>query len=173
MLKSILTFAAVAMALALVVPRLAPNLSASSARTAVTTGAPPASMPPRRGPNGSSAYVRSDRRGQFVSNIEINGRTFQALVDTGATSVALRYEDARDLGLLRQERFDRNISTANGIGRGMMVRLNNVRIGDVIVYDVEAMVLQPGALTTNLLGMSFLRRLSRFEVKSDVVVLEQ
>ena len=173
MLKPIFAFAAIVVTLALVVPRVVPNVGATAARTAVTPSAPPSSMPVRRGPNGSAASVRSDRRGQFFSDIEINGRTFPALVDTGATSVALRYEDARELGLLRQERFDRNISTANGVGRGMAVRLNTVRIGDVVVYDVEAMILQPGALTTNLLGMSFLRRLSRFEVKSDVVVLEQ
>ncbi len=170
MLKSAIGFAATAIVITLTLPRMAPTLFASSATATVDAKVPP---PPARKGRPGTAYVRSDRNGHFVSNIEIQGRPFRALVDTGATAVALRYEDARDLGLLQKEKFDRMISTANGVGRGMAVRLNDVRIGDVVIYDVEAIVLQPGALGTNLLGMSFLRRLSRFEVKSDVVVLEQ
>jgi aspartyl protease family protein len=55
----------------------------------------------------------------------------------------------------------------------MSVRLNSLAIGDLVVYDVEAMVLSPGALGVNLVGMSLLRRLSKFEVRPDVIVLQR
>lgn len=170
-MRQIILFALTALVIAGIVPRFMDRAGSAPARSG-TVAAAPAPEPAKRNRTGT-AYVRSDRTGHFVSDIEIQGRTVKGIIDTGATTIALRYEDARALGLLRVERFDRLVSTANGVGRGMMVRLNNVRIGDVVVYDVEALVLQAGALSTNLVGMSFLRRLSRFEVRSDVVVLEQ
>ena len=173
-MRHIMLFAFTALVIALVVPRVMDRVSGAPASSNTVGTAPaPDAAPVRRGRAGTTAYVRSDRNGHFVSDVEIGGRSVKAMIDTGATNIALRYEDARDLGLLRVEHFDRKISTANGVGQAMMVRLNDVRIGDVVVYDVEAMVLRPGVLSTNLLGMSFLRRLSRFEVRSDEVVLEQ
>ena len=173
-MRHIILFALTALVIAAVVPQVMDRVGGTPAASNTVAAAPPAEAAPvRRARSGTTAYVRSDRNGHFVSDIEIGGRSVKAMIDTGATNVALRYEDARDLGLLRVERFDRKVSTANGVGEAMMVRLNNVRIGDVVVYDVEAMVLKPGVLSTNLLGMSFLRRLTRFEVRSDEVVLEQ
>lgn len=171
-MRHIILFAIMVLIVAGIVPRVIDRVGGAPAPSG-TVAAAPAPEPARRGRTGTTAYVRSDRNGHFVSDIEIGGRSVKAMIDTGATNIALRYEDARDLGLLTQERFDRRVSTANGVGQAMMVRLNDVRIGDVVVYDVEAMVLRPGVLSTNLLGMSFLRRLSRFEVRSDEVVLEQ
>jgi aspartyl protease family protein len=173
-MRHIILFAIMVLVVAGIVPRVMDRVGGAPAASSAVATAPPADAAPvRRGRTGTTAYVHSDRNGHFVSDIEIGGRSVKAMIDTGATNIALRYEDARDLGLLRVERFDRKVSTANGVGEAMMVRLNDVRIGDVVIYDVEAMVLKPGVLSTNLLGMSFLRRLSRFEVRSDEVVLEQ
>lgn len=171
-MRHIMLFALTALVIAVAVPRVMDRVVSAPAPTG-TVGAAPVPEQPKRGRAGTTAYVRSDRNGHFVSDVEIGGRSVKAMIDTGATSVALRYEDARDLGLLRVERFDYRVSTANGVGQAMKVRLNDVRIGNVVVFDVEAMILRPGVLSTNLLGMSFLRRLSRFEVRSDEVVLEQ
>lgn len=173
-MRHIILFALTALVIAAVVPRVVDRVAGMPASSNTVGAAPtPDATPVKRSRTGTTAYVRSDRSGHFVSDIEIQGRSVKAMIDTGATNIALRYEDARDLGLLRQEHFDWKVSTANGVGQAMMVRLTDVRIGDVVVYDVEAMVLRPGVLSTNLLGMSFLRRLSRFEVRSDEVVLEQ
>jgi aspartyl protease family protein len=96
------------------------------------------------------------------------------MVDTGATTVALRYEDARTLGLVSPgDKFDARVRTANGEGRGRRVQLRSVTFGTITIRDVDALVLEQGALGTNLLGMSFLRRLSRFEVQRGVLVLER
>lgn len=132
-----------------------------------------AQQPPARKGSGI-AYVRLDRRNQFTTAIEIDGKPFQGIIDTGANIVAIRYEDAQALGLFRNgERWNSVVSTANGTGRGMQVFLNNLAIGDLIVYDVEALVLSKGAVSTNLIGMSLLRRLSKFEVRPDMIVLER
>jgi aspartyl protease family protein len=120
------------------------------------------------------AYVRLDRNNSFSTGIEIEGKPFQAIIDTGASIVALRYEDAKALGLFSKgEQWNRMVSTANGAGKAMSVRLNNLSIGDLVVYDVEALVLAPGALSVNLIGMSLLKRLYKFEVRPDVIVLER
>lgn len=129
-------------------------------------------QPARKG--SGIAYVRLDRQNQFTTDIEIEGKPFKGIIDTGANLVAIRYEDARALGLFRNgERWNRMVSTANGNGRAMAVRLNNLAIGDMIVYDVDALVLSQGAVSTNLIGMSLLRRLSRFEVRPDTIILER
>jgi len=123
---------------------------------------------------GGYVRIRSDRSGHYVSDLDFNGRRFRAIVDTGATLVALRYEDARALGLITPtDRFDIRVSTANGTARAKRVTLRSVRLGSIEIQNVEAMVLDEGALAQNLLGMSFLRRLARFEFKKGVLELER
>lgn len=123
---------------------------------------------------GGFVRLRSDRSGHYVSEVDFNGRRFRAIVDTGATLIAIRYEDARALGLITPtDRFDIRVNTANGEARAKRVQLRSVRIGSIQIENVEAMVLDEGMLGQNLLGMSFLKRLSRFEVKRGVLELER
>lgn len=126
--------------------------------------------------NDTSGFVRirADRSGHHVTDVDFNGRRLRAIVDTGATLIALRYEDARTLGLITpSDRFDIKVSTANGTARAKRVTLRSVRIGSIQIENVEAMVLDEGMLGQNLLGMSFLRRLARFEFKKGVLELER
>jgi aspartyl protease family protein len=51
------------------------------------------------------------------------------------------------------------------------VKLSSVRVGSVQLDDVDAMVAEEGMLARNLLGMSFLRRLSRYEVRDNTLIL--
>ena len=146
---------------------------AMSAQTSPASS-PAAAMPKAAKKGSDVAYVRLDGRNSFSTDIEIEGKSFKAIIDTGASMVAIRYEDAKQLGVFRKgETWNRAVSTANGVGRAMAVRLNNLAIGDLMVYDVEALVLSPGALGVNLVGMSLLRRLSKFEVRPDVIVLQR
>ena len=123
---------------------------------------------------GGNVRIRSDRTGHYVTEVDFNGRRFRAVVDTGATLIALRFEDARALGLVTpSDRFDIKVSTANGTARAKRVQLRSVRIGSIQIENVEAMVLDEGMLGQNLLGMSFLKRLARFEFKKGVLELER
>jgi aspartyl protease family protein len=108
--------------------------------------------------------------GHFMANGSINGRAIQFMVDTGATSVAIGINDAQRMGIDFQKGQAVRMSTANGIAQGWRVRLNSVRVGDVEVFDVEAVV-GPN-MPFALLGNSFL---SRFTMNrgSDTMVLER
>lgn len=96
------------------------------------------------------------------------------LVDTGASSVALSYEDAAAIGFYPlASDFKYPVNTANGVGRVARVRLREVRLGPLVVHDVDAFVGERGALSSSLLGMTFLAKLSRIEAGSGVLVLKQ
>jgi aspartyl protease family protein len=95
------------------------------------------------------------------------------MADTGATLVLLTYEDAARLGLSPQRLdFSARVETANGVSHVAPVMLDRVRVDDITVRDVEAVVAERGALDTNLLGMSFLGRLKSFAKQGSELVLE-
>ncbi len=122
---------------------------------------------------GSVVEIKAGRNGHFNTEVEINGRPIGAMIDTGATMVVLSHEDAERAGLyVNDSDFNRTIWTANGAARVAAVTLGRVSIGDITVRDVPAVVTQEGLLKTSLLGMSFLSRLSRFDMRSGVLVLE-
>jgi aspartyl protease family protein len=114
------------------------------------------------------------RNGHFQANVEIDGRTIPMLVDTGASYVALSAEDADRLGVItRPSDYTMTMYTANGAAKAAPVRLHAVHVDTLSVYDVDAIVAQPGAMRGSLLGMSFLRRLTRFEAQPDRLRLIQ
>lgn len=122
----------------------------------------------------SPIEIKAGRNGHFRTEAEINGRRVAVMVDTGATIVALSYEDAERAGIyLNASDFTGAVSTANGIARVAPVTLARVSIGDITVRNVPAAVAERGRLKTSLLGMSFLSRLSRFDMRSGVLVLEE
>lgn len=95
------------------------------------------------------------------------------LVDTGASDVALTREDARRLGIdVERLAFNVPYRTANGTSLGARVRLDRLRIGDIVVDGVAGSVML-GGLDQSLLGMSFLRRLSGFEFRGTELILRQ
>ncbi len=96
------------------------------------------------------------------------------MVDTGASMIALTMKDAGRVGIYPAERdFTAKVGTANGTIRGAPVRLREVEIDGIVVRDVRAMVLPDEALGGNLLGLSFLSRLRRYEFSGGKLVLEQ
>jgi aspartyl protease family protein len=129
---------------------------------------PPPKAPPR------TATVRDDARGHFQVEGVIDGRRIDFLVDTGASTVTLRERDASRLGINPAPRdYTGRASTANGTVRYAPVRLPSLEVNGIRIYDVQAAVLPDEALSTNLLGMSFLSRVRRFEMANGRLVMEQ
>ncbi|MEJ2118243.1 MAG: TIGR02281 family clan AA aspartic protease, partial [Alphaproteobacteria bacterium] len=64
-------------------------------------------------------------------------------------------------------------TTANGVARVAPVTLDSLRIGSIMLREVRAVVAEPGKMTQNLLGMSFISRLSNFELKGGTLVMIQ
>jgi aspartyl protease family protein len=121
-----------------------------------------------------SVRVPRDIRGSFVVDGRVDGRYLQFIVDTGASTVALRARDAATLGIRPVARdFTVEVKTANGTTRAAPVRLGTVEVSGISVRDVTALVHSDEALSVNLLGNSFLSRLKRIEMSNGQIVLEQ
>lgn len=122
-------------------------------------------------PNGSEE-LRAGPDGHYYARAEINGRPLDVMVDTGASIVALTYEDAERLGLrLRPSDFTTRVQTANGTAAVAPVMLDRVSIGRVTVRNVRASVSEPGRLAKTLLGMSFLGALRRVDISQGRLLL--
>ena len=116
--------------------------------------------------------LKASDGGHFVVSANINGTSVTVLVDTGATVVALSYQDASDVGLRPGSLdYDVPVSTANGIAHAAQVKIDRISIDGIEVEDVEGLVLPEGALRGTLLGMSFLSRLDSFKVEDGVLFL--
>src|SRR5262249_13588250 len=153
MFRIALFFAGAVIALGYLAPGLTARLAASN------KSADPAPVVNAVRPDdnyGGHVRIRADRAGHYVSEAQINGRNLGVMVDTGASLVILRYEDARFLGLVYgSDKFNINVQTANGTAKAFRVKLYNVRLGSISLDDVDALVMEQGLLNTNLLGMSF------------------
>jgi len=110
--------------------------------------------------------------GSFILNGKVNGREARFVFDTGASTVVLRAEHAADFGFSEEElRFSVPVATANGSALAAPVTLRALTIGSITEHDVPALVTRSGALHANLLGMSFLERLTSYEVRGNRLIL--
>jgi aspartyl protease family protein len=120
-----------------------------------------------------SVVLTKGMNGHFATTASIDGKPVSMMVDTGASMVALSYEDARIIGLEPETlQYSLMVSTANGMARSAPVRLSTLSIGPIIRKDVRATVAQKGRLEQSLLGMSFLSSLSVFEMTQDQLRLK-
>lgn len=111
---------------------------------------------------GRKVRIDADARGHFLSEFKLNGRRVEAMVDTGATLVALNLSTARRLGLgIDATDFKYSVETANSSTRAATVILKSLEIGRIRAENVEAVVLDDKALSNTLIGVSFLNRLTR------------
>ncbi|MBC8013829.1 MAG: TIGR02281 family clan AA aspartic protease [Methyloceanibacter sp.] len=123
---------------------------------------------------GGVTEVRIRRRldGHFTATAKVNGTPISMIVDTGASTIVLRPEDAKKAGIdVSRLTYRVPVLTANGRTVAARVRLNEVAIGPLDRQKVDALVAQPGALTQSLLGMSFLSRLRSYEFSGDFLSL--
>ena len=119
----------------------------------------------------SNAQVVKATDGHFWAEAEVDGRWIHCLIDTGASYVALTREDAERLGLSASTlTYDTPVVTANGKTRAARVQLDYVAVAGAKVEQVPALVIADG-LSSSLLGMSYLGRLSRFEATPTSLVL--
>ncbi|MEH3021293.1 MAG: TIGR02281 family clan AA aspartic protease [Pseudomonas oryzihabitans] len=102
--------------------------------------------------------VPRSNNGHYQVTANVNGRPVSLLVDTGATSVALSGTQADQLGIKYREGTPGWVETASGHARAWRTTIGQIRLGDVEVLGVEAMVLEGNFPSQGLLGMSFLNR---------------
>jgi aspartyl protease family protein len=170
-MRNIMIFAGLLVGLGTFMAQLADRMTAAPALAKTTSG--------KAAPDAAPAGVRSlsiprDARGHFQTEGRIDGQRIGFMVDTGASVIALNESSAARFGL-RPSRGDYNalVTTANGTIKAARTRLAMVELGGLVVRDVEAMVLPDEALSENLLGLSFLSKLKRFEYAGGKLVLEQ
>ena len=119
---------------------------------------------------GNTLVYRANSQGHVLLDASVNGASVRFMVDTGATAVALSAPDAVAAGIAPyQLAFDRRVETANGTVRVAPVRLREVRLGQLALDDVQAVVIEN--LQTSLLGQSFLNRLQSYEMRDGVLTI--
>lgn len=122
---------------------------------------------------GDELVLEADSRGHYYVDAEINGETIRFLVDTGASMVALSPDDAARIGFRPDPaEYTGRARTANGIARIAPVMIDEIEIGDIRVRNVPGAVMDM-AMRNSLLGMSFLTRLSGFEVRENRLILRR
>jgi aspartyl protease family protein len=107
----------------------------------------------------AAVMVTADEHGQFVTNGLINGIPVRFTVDTGASMISLPFNEARRLGLDYRKGQPVLMNTANGNAVGYKIKLDTVRVGEVTVNSVDAVIMDGEGLSVTLLGMSFLKRM--------------
>ena len=171
-MRQIIVLAGMLVGLGVVAAKVADQSVRTSPAPAAALAVAP--VPAQQDTYGSSVVVPRDARGHFVVDARVDGRRMEFMLDTGATVIALRARDAAALGIHPAGRdFTIQVKTANGSMRAAPVQLGMVEIGGVNLRNVAAVVSPDEALSENLLGLSFLSRLHRFEYSNAKMVLEQ
>jgi len=171
-MRSVIVIALLALAAGFLAPRYFSNIGAAPAPA--SPQAHPAAPAPAADARARTVVVARDGRGHFDVEGRVNGRRIGFVVDTGASVIALTAHDAARLGIHpSRNAFIAEVKTANGTVRAAPAKLDVVEIGGLELRDVSALVLPDEALSDNLLGLSFLSRLHRFEYSDGKLVLEQ
>ena len=127
-------------------------------RSTLRVGEAPVHMAAQKsGGKGNKIVLTVGSGGHFMTAGQVNGRAVQFMVDTGATSIAMGAQDAERAGINYKAGQPVMMSTANGNTQGYRVKLDSVRVGEVEVLGVDAVV-TPQAMPFMLLGNSFLGR---------------
>jgi aspartyl protease family protein len=169
-MRSILVIAVLFLAAGAFVARYADKAVVHPAPTQTAMVAAPAPV----SSGGRTVVIPRDSRGHFQVEARVDGKRMSFMVDTGASVIALTATDARKLGLRPSQReFTAEVKTANGSARAAPAQLDRVEIEGVTVYNVAALIMPDEMLSENLLGLSFLSKLRRFEYSNGKLVLEQ
>jgi aspartyl protease family protein len=176
-MRTIIIVSAILAVLGTFMAEVANNMTESSAQAKALERAKAmnafASMePPQSGYR--TVSLSPDSRGHFQTTARVDGRDIGFMVDTGATTIALTETDAARIGIHPfSSDYTTNVSTANGSAKAAPAHIASIDIGGVVVRDVDALVMPDKVLSQNLLGMTFLSRLKRFEYSGGRLVMEQ
>jgi aspartyl protease family protein len=172
-MRNILITAAIMAGLGTFMAQMADKMSPAPA--SATTAAKKAVLVETPAPSAiRSLNILRDGRGHFRVDGRIDGQRIAFMVDTGASVVALNETTAARFGLRPTPGdYKASVATANGTIKAARAQLAMVDLGGIVVRDVDAMVLPDEALSENLLGLSFLSKLKRFEYANGMMVLEQ
>ena len=125
-------------------------------------------------PLGRKVRLTADARGHFTADFKFNGRRIDAIIDTGATLVALNVSTARRIGIpIAASDFKYTVETANGKTPAASTTIDNLQIGRIVVENVPAVVLEDKALKDTLIGVSFLNKLGKYQVEDGVLLMVQ
>ena len=121
------------------------------------------------GSGATKVVLTAGDNGHFFTQGQINGRSAQMMVDTGASAVSLSVVDAERMGIVYKGGQTGRVSTANGLVQAWRVRLDSVRVGDVVVYGVDGIV-SAGSMPYVLLGNTFLTRFQMTRTNDQMVL---
>jgi aspartyl protease family protein len=173
-MRTIATFAALAIAAGIVIPRYTSQVTAGHPAPTLMAARQDAPAPAPSWSDSHSVTLTRNAGGHFQADGRVDGRRLTFMVDTGASTIALTANDAASLGIHpTQSEFTALVRTANGTVRAAPIELDRVEIEGITVRDVAALVMPDGALSDNLLGMSFLGRLHSWQFAGGKLVLEQ
>jgi aspartyl protease family protein len=118
------------------------------------------------------AVLTKSLGGHFQARVDIDGQMLNMMIDTGASTIALSYQDAERIGIdMNSLRFIQPVRTANGTAMAAPITLSDVSVGGIMRNNVKAGVLERGRLSESLLGMSYLGSLSSFQMSGDQLIL--
>lgn len=124
-----------------------------------------------RKPDTTQVVIRKNDNDQYLVNGSINGQSVKFLVDTGANTVAMNELDARRLGLqYRIDGQETQVVTASGVSKSWRVKLDAVKVGEIQIANVEAVVVEGGYPAQVLLGMSYLNNVKLREQNSTLML---
>ena len=176
MLKSVSLFAGSALALALLLPQYAPFMQPEKPAPAFIRSAPPPTAQVveavRRDLIGEKS-VAADEKGQYSVDALVRGQSVRMLIDTGASMVVISAAVAARIGLSFEAGKKWRMHTANGDSFDAEAVLPSIDLGGLYMGDVPALIASPEAGDVNLLGASFLKRLTSVEQRNGVMVLRQ
>lgn len=171
-----LVFVVLAVGAALTVPQLAERTlddAAQRPQPVMKTSAPVKQQNRASSSGRRSVVLDADARGHFQGTFRINGRTVKGLIDTGASVIAINRSTARKLGLsVKAADFTHRVNTANGVVKAAHAILKRVEIQSIRVENVDALILDDKSLSGTLIGMSFLNKLSTYQVRNGEMVLK-
>jgi aspartyl protease family protein len=143
-------------------PTIAEKVQAMLNERETTEPAAVAAKPAASVPSGQTVLTMG-RDGHYTGTFKMNGKPIDAMVDTGASRVTINVSTARRLGFSPAALdFRYQVRTANGLTKAAYVTLDRVEIGSIRVHDVEAVVLGDEALSSTLVGMSFMTKLRSY-----------
>jgi aspartyl protease family protein len=126
---------------------------------------------PEQRVTGGETRIEMSNDGHFWLQASVNGQTRRFLVDTGATLTALSESTAQAAQVAAQSlRQSVLMRTANGTVEADLARIDELRFGNVVARDLDA-VIAPGLGETNVIGMNLLSRLASWRVEGRTLVL--